>query len=144
MKSILNFFIKDYKFKSDVELFRVKSFVVIIFSALFLLFAFMIRTLFLGYYTALYTQYLYLAAGIISLFFIKKGNFRLIGNLLSVLIVLTEMFALFSNMSNAKPFNFFVDEFYVFIVFIFFSTMFAERYVLIINTFLILFSSIFI
>ncbi len=142
MKSIINYFLKDYKFNSSIENFEVKALLLFLITAIVFIMLFMTNTIIAKNFGSLYTQYVYLGAGLFSLFLIKKGKYKLVGNVLSLLLVLIEINSIFFNFSNAASCNFFVDEFYLLLIFLFFTTLFADRYILIINTILILVSSI--
>jgi serine phosphatase RsbU (regulator of sigma subunit) len=68
----------------------------------------------------------------------KFGKHKLVGNLLSLSVVLIEVSSAFFNFSGADVYNFFVDEFYLFLAFLLFTAFFASRLVLIINTVVII------
>lgn len=142
MKQILNYFLSRYTFNSNLEKFRTQSLVLFILSSLILLLFFILNTILTQAYSTLYTQFAYVFFGVLALILIKFWHYKFAGNILSIILVFTELFSMFSNFSNSAPFNFFIDEFYILIIFLFFSTMFANRLVLIINTILILASSI--
>jgi len=142
MKSIINFFLKDSKFNSDIENFNAKALLLFIFTLFSLLFVFVIFSITSNNFHTIYTQFFYVTIGIISLYLIKKGKYKFVGNTLSVILVLTEINSMIFNFSDGATFSFFIDEFYVLIIFLFFSAMFAEKYILILNTILIITSTL--
>jgi len=142
MKFIFNYFLKDIKFNSNIEHFKAKILTLFILSMFLLLIGFIILSIVSNNLNTTYTQTLYFFVGIASLFLIKKGKFKIVGNGLSLILVITEITSMFFNFSNAAPFNFFIDEYYLLLIFLMFSAIFAKKYILFINTFLIIISTV--
>ncbi|MCF6365933.1 MAG: ATP-binding protein [Bacteroidales bacterium] len=142
MKSILKYFLKAYKFNSNIESIRTKSFLLFLLSGLLLLIAFMIKTGVSGNCSSLPVQASFVFLILLSLFFIKRGNQQIVENSLAIIIILVEILSVFLNFSGAAAFNFFVDEFYILLSFLLFTAMFASRFVLGLNTVLVIATSI--
>lgn len=141
MKSITTFFLAKYNFSSSIEKLKAQALVLFIITSIILLFFFMLHTVAIERYNTLYTQFIYLLLGFSSLWLIKIWNYIYIGNFLSFSLVLTEVFSMIFNFSNGVSFNFFFDEFYILIIYIFFSSLFSSRILLVVNTLIILIAS---
>jgi len=142
MKSIINFFLKKYDFSSNIESLRTRTFLLFLLVGLALLTAFMIKTVLFKEYSSLPVQVTFLFIISTSLFVMKAGRQQIVGNSLSVIIVLMEIASIFMNFSGAISYNFFVDEFYILLSFLVFTAMFATKFVLFFNTILVIASSI--
>lgn len=138
MSKIFNYFFKSYSFNSEIESFRSKTLLLFILVGLSLLTVFTGKTIVSGNYNSLYIQFVHFFIIIGCLVLLKIGKHQLSGNLLSLFVVVIEVLSTFFNFAEADAFNFFVDEFYLFLAFLLFSAMFASRYVLLINTILII------
>ena len=142
MKSILNYFFKSYKFTSNIESFRVRTFLLFLLVGLLLLIAFTIKTALAGDYSSLPVQMTFLALILISLFLMKTGKHVIVGNGLSLIVILLEIASIFMNFSGAASYNFFVDEFYIILALLLFTAMFASRFVLYFNTIIVIATAI--
>ena len=140
--NIIDFFYKDIDFKSDIERFRTQSLIRFISIGILLLTAFMIKTVAEGTYSSLYIQFVFLAALITGLFLFKLGKHKFVGNALSLFLILTEVASVFFNFSGDIPMNFMMDEFYLFLAFLVFTPMFASKWVVIVNTLLVIGSAV--
>ncbi len=134
MKSIINYFFKSYKFTSNIESFRVRTFLLFLLVGFLLLIAFTIKTALAGDYSSLPVQMTFLVLILTSLFLMKTGKHVIVGNGLSLIAIFLEIASIFMNFSGAASYNFFVDEFYIVLALILFTAMFASRYILYFNT----------
>ena len=142
MKSIINYFFKSYKFTSNIESFRVRTFLLFLLVGLLLLIAFTIKTALAGDYSSLPVQMTFLMLILTSLFLMKTGKHVIVGNGLSLIAILLEIASIFMNFSGAASYNFFVDEFYIVLALILFTAMFASRFVLYFNTIIVIAAAI--
>lgn len=140
--SIINFFKKDIDFKSDIEQFRAQSLIRFILIGIVLLLVFMAKTIAAGTYSSLYVQFVILFALFLSLFLFRFGKHKVVGNFLSLFLILFEISSVFFNYSKDIPMNFMIDEYYLFLAFLVFTPMFASRTVVIVNTILVIGSSV--
>jgi len=140
--SIINFFKKDIDFKSDIEQFRAQSLIRFILIGIVLLLVFMAKTIAAGTYSSLYVQFAILFALFLSLFLFRFGKHKVVGNFLSLFLILFEISSVFFNYSKDIPMNFMIDEYYLFLAFLVFTPMFASRTVVIVNTILVIGSSV--
>jgi len=140
--NVINFFKKDIDFKSDIERFRTQSLIRFILIGILLLIVFMIKTIGAGTYSSLYIQFVFLAALITGLFLFKLGKHKFVGNALSLFLILTEVASVFFNFSGDIPMNFMIDEFYLFLAFLVFTPMFSSKWVVIVNTLLVIGSAV--
>lgn len=141
-KFLIDFFKKDIDFKNDIEQFKAQSLIRFILIGIILLLIFMVKTIAGGTYSSLYIQFIYLFALIAGLLLFKAGMYKLVGNTLSLFLILTEVASVFFNFSGDVPMNFMFDEFYLFFALLIFTPMFASRRIVIINTLLVIVSSI--
>ncbi len=133
MNKILEYFLKNVKTKSLI--FRRKArvlailhlIVLILFS--FLIFYFFVNEGIRRVVIALATFSL-LA---FNLFLIQKGKVNLAGNLLAFSMLILETVALFGNFSNSYSYNFFTEEYYIFLGLILITALFGSRFLLIFN-----------
>lgn len=140
--SIINFFKKDIDFKSEIEQFRAQSLIRFILIGIVLLLVFMAKTIAAGTYSSLYVQFVILFALFLSLFLFRFGKHKVVGNFLSLFLILFEISSVFFNYSKDIPMNFMIDEYYLFLAFLVFTPMFASRTVVIVNTILVIGSSV--
>ncbi len=140
--SIIDFFKKDIDFKSDIERFRTQSLIRFILIGILLLSLFMIKTIIDGTYSSLYVQSVILLILFLSLFLFRLGKHKFVGNFLSLFLILFESSSVFFNYSGDIPMNFMVDEFYLFIAFLVFTPMFASKWLVLVNTLIVIISSI--
>ena len=140
--SIIDFFKKDIDFKSDIERFRTQSLIRFILIGILLLSLFMIKTIIVGTYSSLYVQSVILLILFLSLFLFRLGKHKFVGNFLSLFLILFESSSVFFNYSGDIPMNFMVDEFYLFIAFLVFTPMFASKWLVLVNTLIVIISSI--
>ncbi len=142
MNLILNYFLKKYSFNSNIENFRAKTLLLFLLVGLSLLVVFMIKTIISEDYSSLFIQSVFLFIILGSLILIKAEKHIIVRNSLPVVIILIEIISIFFNFSGAAPFNFFVDEFYLLLAFLVFTSMFACKTIVILNTVLIIGTSI--
>jgi len=142
MNSIINYFIKDYKFNGSTEKFRSKALASILLTGIVLLIFFILKTILAGTYTSLYMQFFFLSLLVLSFILFKKGKQTIVANGFSLILVLTEVFSIFVNVAGAESYNFFVDEFYLMLAFLFFTSMFASKGIVILNTIIIIITSL--
>ena len=133
MKHIFKYFFKSHSFDSNLESFRSRTLLLFLLTGITLLTAFIIKTALSGTYNSLYIQFVFLIILIASLLLMKTGKHQLVGNMLSLIIIIVEILSTIFNFSGAESFNFFMDEFYLFLAFLLFSAMFASRFILITN-----------
>ncbi len=139
---IINFFNKDIDFKSEIEKFRAQSLIRFILIGIILLLLFMIKTIAVGTYSSLPVQFVFLFSLLIALFLFKTEKYKFVGNALSLFLILLEVASVFFNFSHDIPMNFMIDEFYLFLAFMVFTPMFASKWIVILNTVLIIGTSI--
>lgn len=142
MTYIKNYFFANCKFDSNVENFKTKTLLSSLFIGFLLLVIFMIKTIIFKDFNSLYIQLVFLLIIVVSLYFLRIGKHRIVENSLPVLIVFIEILSIFFNFSGALPFNFFVDEFYLLLAFLLFTAFYASKSILILNTLLIICTSI--
>ncbi len=141
MKNIFHFFLKKYDYKSEIDYDKSKIFLVILFIG-----AILTTFLTISYIS---TKNYKLLVGIIptvlliyfSLILIKTGKVVLTENIITFFLsVLISIEAIF-NFSKLPEFNFFMEEFYSFLLIIVLSGMFATRLIFVINFIIVLCSS---
>jgi len=142
MRPIINYFLKNYSFSSDIESFRTKTLLSFILVGLSLLIIFIINTIYNKDFSSLFIQIVFLFILLFSLILIKTQKHIVVENGLPVVIILIEINSIFFNFSGASPFNFFVDEFYLLLAFLVFTSMFACKTIVVLNTVLIISTSI--
>ncbi|NPA67915.1 MAG: hypothetical protein GXO50_04830 [Chlorobi bacterium] len=70
------------------------------------------------------------------------GKHRIVADALSLFLILMETASVFFNFSGDIPMNYMIDEFYLFLAFLVFTPMFASKSVVIINTVIVLITSV--
>lgn len=142
MKQITKYFLKNFKFTSIIDFEKAKLFLIILFIGILLVSALAVSYFVQAKYNLLVAILPILVLLLIVLFLVKKGKVNFSGNLVAVLLCLHITSEAYLNNSNSPAFNYFLDEFYVFIFIIVFSAMFAKRLIFVINFGLILTSAI--
>ncbi len=83
-----------------------------------------------------------LTIALFTLFLIKVGKPIYAGNLFSIILTFTLSSSSILNYSNSISYNFFMDDFYLYLFLIVFSALFASRFIYIFNTLIIVGTSI--
>ncbi len=141
-KLIDDYFIKETDFKSEAEHFRAWSLVNFLILGILLLGLFMIKTYAAGTYSSLYVQFTFLVVFIGCLVLVRNGMHKIVADFLSAFLILFEISSIFFNYSGDIPMNFMYDEFYLLLVFLIFTPLFSSRWIIVVNTILVMAASI--
>lgn len=117
MRKVFNYFLKSHNFETNLESFRAKTLLLFILVGLVLLSTFIIKNALTTNFKSLYLSFIHFSFILTSLFLIKIGLYRWVGNILSVIIILVEASSAIFNYAGAESYNFFVDEYYLLLAF---------------------------
>ncbi len=141
MQKIFNFFLKNFKPKSIIDLQKAKILLVVDLVGILFLSILIVVYFMLNNYILAFETFLVLLLAVVILLIIKSGNILLAYNISAFALCLINSLKLIFNFSNSPVFNYFMDEFYVSFFIIVFS-MFASHRMFVINFTIIISSSI--
>ena len=142
MKTIFDFFLKNYKFKSKIDLQKAKVLLVVLLIGAILSSILVVSIFMRGAYNSLYGSFPVVVLSITGLILFQKGKVILTGNILTFALACFMAFESIFNTSNSPSFNYFMSEFYVFLFIILFSSMFASRFIFILNFIIVFIAAI--
>ena len=144
-QKILNFFLENIKEeKKSISFLKAKTLVIALVSGILFVSAIVIKNIFLKDINGAIIPTAILFTITVMLIIIKKGNYKLAGNILAYAFTFIMIYSMIANTKNANIPYFLVGQYYIFFVIIIFSAMFGSKATLIINTVAVIISTSYI
>ncbi len=144
MKAIFKFFLKNYKYKSQIDYDKSKILLIIMLVGGTLTTLLSVYYVVSGTFNFLVAILPVIVLAIIVLLLIQRGKVILAGNIVTLFLTLLISFDTLFNLTNDPVYSFFMSEFYTNLFIVIFSAMFAIRFIFIINSIIVLITSLFI
>jgi methyl-accepting chemotaxis protein len=140
MKRIVNFFLHRVDHKNQINFQKAQTLTTVLLTASVAVLLLIINILINSGFAKAQSPLFSFMGLIITLAVIRIGRYRFASNMLSFLLMGVAVLSLFTTKQYPDPYYFFI-HFFLFFVYIIFSAMFSDRWVLITNTAIILFVS---
>jgi methyl-accepting chemotaxis protein len=140
MKRIINFFLHRVDHKNQINFQKAQTLTTVLLIASVAVLLLIINILINSGFAKARSPFFSFMGLIITLVVIRSGRYRFASNMLSFLLTGVAVLSLFTTKQYPDPYYFFI-HFFLFFVYIIFSAMFSDRWVLITNTLIILFVS---
>ncbi len=112
MKPILNYFLKNFEKKSEIEIGKAKLFVSLGLISIALMLSLVILYAIQGTYENIPVNIIILTFVVIVLFILQKGKLTLAGNFMTISLSFLVSLSSIFNLDKAPVYNYFMDEFY--------------------------------
>ena len=142
---LLNYFLNDATGdKSNIAYKKGKTLGIILITAIVFMFFSIVKNIIAGKIVAIFAPTAILLTAIVILFIIRKGRYELAGSILSILVLVIEIYSMLANPNGAGIPYFLMGQYYAFFIIILISAMFASKTILIINSIAVIVSTTYI
>jgi len=142
MKALFDFFLKRTDKENEIAYGKAKLLLILGFANLGLVSTLIVIYIFQGLYKNIITNLIVLVMYSILIILIQRGKNKCAGNFFAVIISIVVSLSAVLNFSDNVIFNYFINDYYLFLFAIVFSAMFATRIVFVGSFVLMLSSSI--